>query len=1223
MGWSIDTRQLFIGNGALDEGAPQVGNTEILTEFSNVLDLTNTYTYKGLAAGYQVQTGASPLSPVTRSLQDKLDDIANFRDFGGVGDNSTNNIASLNRAIQQLYFASLITSPIVRRTLWLSAGQYIISGDFVRLLPYVRLKGDGKNNTFIIQTDATQPCVLATVDSDNHIGALIGSSSAVLPQDVEIEDITLVNNTLNDVVTFDSASKIFADRVAFQGSQSLTTNNAIDTSCIRLTSNVGSPYNIALNNCDFSGETYAIMTNVGAYDITVFNGNFNNLYQGVNVGIASNTITVYSNVTTSTGVAGGPVTWTSVSNGYEFTAGVQTNGTLWAWGRNSSGQLGTNSITNYSAPVQVGALTAWKNVSCGYAYMLAVQNTGTLWACGYNSQGQLGQGNITNYSSPVQVGALTNWNTVNCGPFHAAAIKTDGTLWAWGLNVTGELGLGNATNYSSPVQVGGLTNWASVACGYLHTAAIKTDGTLWSWGLNNDGQLGLGNIINYSSPVQVGALTNWAEISCGMFTTTAVKTDGTMWTWGAGAIHHSSPVQVGSLATWKSVVSSLDPTQLALTTTGEITIAETRVGTSANWTAISSSAKNIAAAQSNLVLPTDAITYSAIDSTGLLWLWGDNTGGQLGLNTSTTSFPLPVQLGNVTVSTPTWNSVSCGYNHILAVKTNGSLWGWGDNYFGQLGTGNTTTYSSLVQIQNATTWMNIAAGNGFTLATMANNSLWAWGDNGNGQLGSGTTTNTSLPTLVTATVVNPSATMLWNEVAAGKTMAFATTTDGKLWQIGSSIVQIGASTGWTDISGGALNDNFSGINGGIYYEWGPTLPITLSQVNAATNWVDVTPGGAGIDSTGNLYVNGFTVGPIATHTNWKQIAISNNTVGYAMGVRTDGTRWGWTLSELFGPNGNDAYGQLGVGSTTSNPGLWQNPTQLDTMTDWKSIQISDGWFTVGLKTDNTMWVWGADGYSNFNASNNVGNSSTPMQIGHLSPSEVGVAWTSVPLTTTNIVITTTTVATTTTTPIGTQPSNIKITNSIFDNIAAEAFVTDSMGTGVQHAISAFNTYKNVGNMLGNTSVTHVVNFGGNNSYSIADVFDRAYNDVIAPVNLNNTASIAVLPNGQLMLGRQVTVGGNATTLTDNSINAPAGIVGFGEYPTVVEFTISRATDKRTGIIKIVPSNGTIVYDSEYVETTDIGVELTPVLNNGMIQLNYTTTATGNSAEITTSSRSLF
>ena len=101
-----------------------------------------------------------------------------------------------------------------------------------------------------------------------------------------------------------------------------------------------------------------------------------------------------------------------------------------------------------------------------------------LYAWGYNGAGQLGQGNTTNYSSPVQVGALTNWYSMAQGAQHVIARKTDGTLWSWGRNSVGELGQGNTTNYSSPVQVGALTTWIELAAGRYSSLAIKIDGTL-------------------------------------------------------------------------------------------------------------------------------------------------------------------------------------------------------------------------------------------------------------------------------------------------------------------------------------------------------------------------------------------------------------------------------------------------------------------------------------------------------------------------------------------------------------------------------------------------------------------------------------------------------------------------------------------------------------------------------------------------------------------------
>jgi alpha-tubulin suppressor-like RCC1 family protein len=209
--------------------------------------------------------------------------------------------------------------------------------------------------------------------------------------------------------------------------------------------------------------------------------------------------------------------WLQVSAGAYHSMSIKTDGTLWAWGRNmTNGQLGDGTVVSRSSPVQVGVLTNWSRVQAGGLSSISTKTDGTLWAWGRNSEGQIGDGTTVHRSSPVQIGALTTWSQAVSGMSHSAAIKTDGTLWAWGAGSSGQLGGGGENiNKSSPIQVGALTNWSQVATADRHTVAVKTDGTMWAWGYNTQGRLGDGTVVNKSSPIQIGTATEWSKVALG------------------------------------------------------------------------------------------------------------------------------------------------------------------------------------------------------------------------------------------------------------------------------------------------------------------------------------------------------------------------------------------------------------------------------------------------------------------------------------------------------------------------------------------------------------------------------------------------------------------------------------------------------------------------------------------------------------------------------------
>ena len=219
-------------------------------------------------------------------------------------------------------------------------------------------------------------------------------------------------------------------------------------------------------------------------------------------------------------VVGGFNDWCQISAGNAHTAALRTGGSAWAWGDNSfGGRLGDNTATCRSSPVSVvGGFTDWCQISAGSIHTAAVRTGGSAWAWGSNTLGKLGNNTVTNRSSPISVvGGFSDWCQISAGGSHTAAVRTSGSAWAWGFNPVGQLGDNTVTTRSSPVSVvGGFTNWCQISAGFSHIAAVRTSGSAHAWGCNSSGQLGDNTVISRSSPVLVaGGLNSWCNVSAG------------------------------------------------------------------------------------------------------------------------------------------------------------------------------------------------------------------------------------------------------------------------------------------------------------------------------------------------------------------------------------------------------------------------------------------------------------------------------------------------------------------------------------------------------------------------------------------------------------------------------------------------------------------------------------------------------------------------------------
>ena len=226
--------------------------------------------------------------------------------------------------------------------------------------------------------------------------------------------------------------------------------------------------------------------------------------------------------------------------GDTFTIFLKTDGTLWAKGYNGSGQLGLGDYTRREELTQIGTDTNWKSIATnGTNSVYAIKTNGTLWAWGDNSSGQLGDGSGVAQNTPVpENSSASDWKTVTAAGLTCYALKTDDTLWAWGSNTSGQLGDTTTAQKLSPIQVSTVT-FKDIATDGFSAIALDTNGSLWSWGANERGQLGQGDTTNRLDETKIGTATDWSKVFVGSnkpsysnASAFAIKDNGSLWAWG-------------------------------------------------------------------------------------------------------------------------------------------------------------------------------------------------------------------------------------------------------------------------------------------------------------------------------------------------------------------------------------------------------------------------------------------------------------------------------------------------------------------------------------------------------------------------------------------------------------------------------------------------------------------------------------------------------------------
>jgi alpha-tubulin suppressor-like RCC1 family protein len=631
----------------------------------------------------------------------------------------------------------------------------------------------------------------------------------------------------------------------------------------------------------------------------------------------------------------------AIAAGFWHSMAVTSSGQLYVWGDNTYGQLGDGTHTSRGStgapPFALGS--GIRAIAAGWLHSLAVLNDGSVWAWGYNSNGQLGNGSSASTASPVKVlnGGITK---VAAGGYHSLALNLSGMVLAWGHNADGQVGGGVFVDSFVPVWQPFIDDSVvDIAAGGFHSLALKNDGSLWSWGRNAQGQLGRHTDTSSSPVPSQASVSSVVAMSAGGLFSVATTLDGRVWAWGsndhgqlaisggAGVSSISSPQLVKGVAGITAVAGGWAHTLAAAIPTmsmwGGEALGELGNGT---WFQKQTFPTHVVGPTWPIALATGRFFSLAVSSDRSVWSWGldgtknvpQNPVGALGNGCSSflppnyafSPFAVRVQKQGGGFLTGI-SAVAAGTFHGLALQQDGRVWAWGSGGYGQIGDNAQNIHCVATDI-GLRSVKAVAAGSVSSFAIKSDGTLWGWGDNFYGELGIGQLPGTLVPVQVP---INGKVVA----ISSGVTHTLAITDDGAVWAWGVNYA-------------GELGDGCSFWNWNCSSSYVPkqiSLPGVKFVAVAAFGWDEGIwnpsyPGSMALDSKGNVWVWGDNaMSQLANKCSaipcWSSvpttvsglppIAVIGGGVGHRLAAGQDGSLWAW---------GDNGYGQLGNLSFTNS-----------------------------------------------------------------------------------------------------------------------------------------------------------------------------------------------------------------------------------------------------------------------------------------------------------------
>jgi len=666
-----------------------------------------------------------------------------------------------------------------------------------------------------------------------------------------------------------------------------------------------------------------------------------------------------------------PVVIGKVGAGSNFSLFINGNtGRAWGWGLNSLGQLGDNTTTCKCTPVSVlGTTKTFCQIAGGGSHTIAIDKNGGAWAWGTNTNGQLGDNTLVSKRTPVSVlGTTKTFCQISGGSNYTIAIDKNGRAWAWGNNGAGQLGINSLVLQQTPVSVLGTTKtFCEITAGICHTIAIDRNGRAWSWGLNSAGQLGDGTVISKLTPVSViGTVKTFCKITTGASHTIVIDKNGRLWGWGGrsfgqvgdntSAFCTTTPVCIcGAIKTFCKISAGACHT-LAIDKNGRLWAWGRNVwGELGDGTLIqrNTPVSVVGTVKTFCEIATGTCHSLAIDKSGIVWAWGNNGFGVLGNNINGLSKCTPVSV----YGTKTFCQIATGgaffTSHISAIDQNGRVWAWGNNLAGQLANNSTSVQYSPVSILGVVkTFCKINVGACHTVAIDKNGRAWAWGFNGQGQLGDNSLTSRRTPVSVLGT------TKTFCQIAGGSSHTIAIDKNGRVWAWGlNTNGQLGDNTllsKRTPVSVLGTTKTFCSIYGGNLYSTG------IDKDGIIWSW--------GLNSTGQLGDNTLLskTTPVSLVGTRKTFCKIGGGGAHNTAIDQYGQVWAW---------GSNGSGQLGDNTSTQKC----TPVSLAGVKKTFCEIVGTNSHTLAIDKNGRLWAWGVNSVGQL-GDNSITQRLTPVSV---------------------------------------------------------------------------------------------------------------------------------------------------------------------------------------------------------------------------------------------------